>query len=492
VSALPNIAAPLSPRASDIIPALHLSSLAGKTAATLCIIGDSTSTYWHNGADFRDRSQTLWGALTNAFARQNPGIAWNFQNPVAPEDDPGRGNYGIGATSWNHPPLAGEAIGVTLPGWFTDKSRSWLSYVEAARPDVLVLNFGVNTPNLGTVTAPGSSNFSHYIDKLLLAIDGWAKVPNVIFATNKVPNGNVTNPPPGTSLLPAAHYLAAASLVRSFARSAGNGFAGRYVSPNLKHFGLIDINRRYCALVLGRDVDTQYLRAQEAARVNGVALGETPVAIGTTTDGDFSLALNFPGQGADVLSTRLADTGGGTGQIKFGFSAYVGNLLALRFTGSSFNFAYTTVYNSAPQTVTLPGGPITLPPGDLTLKLTFKNELLLLSVNNTAYPPLAVPRAICGGRVTIQTAGTPLVSPVMNVLDFYEGIAVATPIALSEDTHWGAYGNNAVVYNGPFGGNGYNHSGAIGTAVIDDAVVQALPLAAPAAAAVGTPFIDWH
>lgn len=469
-------------RSSDIIPALHLGNLAGKRSASLCIIGDSTSADGSGMAQSIDSSQIIWSALKTEFARQNPQISWNFQHIGQIPNDPGRGNYGIGGTWFGGFLQVGAELNPNnRPAWFADLSMTWLAYVKAARPDVLVICTGINLAELGTAKAHHTGNIMHQVKRVMLDIAGWENVPNIIFITNKIAHSTVISQP-----VYLEYQKAVAAAIRSFCRSSGNGIinASGITAAPLQQFGLIDIGRHFCSRVIGYDHDCQYMAKLPSATARGVRLGTVPVEIGTTYDDDFAMTLVFPGQGGTAMSGQLV--GSGIGQLLITLGAYLGNILALNFAGEYFNLAYFVIANDDAG-LSLRNGPIILPSGDLTVHISCKSEHIVVFINGNVVFDELVPRFICKGTVTIATKAEPVVAPTMHVSSFLSGYAVKSPIAISEDAFWGAYGATEMRFDGPYGGNNFLHSSSIGM-VLDYEIIGGSNFAAPYPAPVSVKF----
>jgi len=465
------LGAPLLWAGNDIIPEIHLSNLYGNSSPVLAMIGDSTGTPGDamgnpNGVD---PSQVLWAAVKNALRRQNPQATWNFDTA----NNVDAGNFCIGGTSWSHVLETGSALaagGVALPSWFTNTALTWLATVQASNPDILIFDMGINFADQGfTATVPAGSNALVELQLILAGIATWAKVPNILFITNKVINRNITSGSGNFAPTPIEAYRGVAGAIRTFCKSSGALFTSGWPA-NMQQFGLIDCNRSYHAKVWGIDVANQYLKAQPPSVVNGLSLTSTAFQFGTTTDGDFAFTLVFS-------ATASALNSAGAGTIDFNFNGWSTQKLRLIIgtTGTvAPRYSPTVVIGSN----AIQGATVT-PSGNLTVTVAFRGEHLQVYIGSTLSLDAKAPRFVNGGPVTILSVSAPTSAITFNVTEFYEGFGTKTPIAFTDDYAWGGYGNSAATFGGACGGNGENHPPSHLVAAIDYQVLESSNLKAP-------------
>jgi hypothetical protein len=460
------LASPALLEANSIIPRLHLSNLSGNASPVLALISDSLGLPGNalGSCNQLTPSQCLWAALKDGFRRQNPQAVFNFDSA-----GPDSGNFAIGGAGWQHVLKEGEVANMKLPPWFTRPGDTWLSHAEALAPDILVFNLGINHSNAG-FSPGGGNNALFHVTRVLANIAAWPKIPNILFITNKVINRAILAAPGSFNPGPHEAYKGVAAALRTLARSHG-GFFTAGLPPILQRFGLIDAGRHYAAQVLGKDVANQYFMSLPSA-AKALAVVQSPVQLGTTTDGDFAFIIQLPKQGGG----ELYDTG--IKHIRIQLGPWAGQTLTLRFHDSAggFSIRYSPVDATSPHA--LVGPKITLPPGDFRLSVECRQERMTILVNNEPYIAACVPRLISGGAITLCSVESPVLPPRLNVVAFYEGHALPCPQAMTEDAYYGYYGVSTIKTGGPFGGNAGNHPASPGTALVDYAVISASNLAA--------------
>jgi len=202
--------------ASGIQPHRHFRRASLTDTPTVLIIGDSIATEDPQAADEAD---TMWGQIQARFIEQNPDIEFNFVNRA------------IGGATWTNLSTAVTlaASGLAYPQWGGIGAENWLFYAEYEQPDVVILALGMNDRQ-NFVTA----QFRAAVNTIL----GWAKVPDIVFITNMVPNRNGVN-----TTISGVDAENGRSFVAGFVRSWAiyNGFA------------VIDLHRDQVRAVLGRD-----------------------------------------------------------------------------------------------------------------------------------------------------------------------------------------------------------------------------------------------
>jgi hypothetical protein len=415
-------------RATPSAPAqtLNASSLrryASTETPVVVIIGDSTSTEL---ADSVHPIETLWGQITRALRRANPSKVHTFHN------------RGIGATNFNNINQTGDDIPATLPPWFTDTSQTWLSYVEALNPDVLFICSGINTSDAAQI---------QYIRTTLETLAGWARVPDIVFVTNKLLNPDATS---GQVAL-RNDQVAQAAGVRHIVRSQAAGFGVQ----GLPRLGLLDFGRYFCQAFEGFDPCYQGL-ASLSQTFSGITTFpyELPEC-----DGDFDVEISFPGQlstdlltGSNLLFISLADFfQGDTPWHRVRIGAGVGN----NNTQIICENATVTGITAAAAT-------------PLTVRVLARDERIVVVVNGTTTYDGPVPRYQHVFRPQISFSSPPPNGTTMTVTAFRAGRRRLTSPFLMADQVWGLPGGD---------GNEINHPSSSGVAALDGVVLDAQDLA---------------
>ena len=464
---------PVAETAGDLNPPRHLSNLIGKTSAVICIIGDSTATAGPDQvgavggavtANGVDPSQMLWAGLCDKLRTDNPQISsWTFLN------------FAIGGTNENAPVLPGSALGVPLPDWFTDQSRIWLSYVQAAQPDVLFYLFGTNASGAGT--PPAGAGSSTFITNNLAAIDAWSYVPNVVIVTSK------TSTPADTTAGPddpnSSSHLGQAAFHRYFARSRAAGYTA-FPRCQAKGFGLVDLGRYAAARLYGYDPAVQYMRAVPSAIVAGKPLvfGDTGAAnagtIGKSTHGDFRLTFVLRGQGGTILS------GYGFAAIRVGMSNFDGNyvritvepgglgILRARYTVDGATAAPPMQSGTLVPTTTGQDVVITVSASGPHIR-TWINGVLSLDILGARF----VTPVYGGCPINVNASSAPVGAPTFDVTEFFEGIGAPALITTDYDSAFGTHLVGSGNTPGFQGGNSINHQTSL-SAAYDRRVIDAL------------------
>lgn len=230
-----------------MITARQLKRLNSKPNPTVVLLGDSLSTYF---AQALGRSDMLADNLRASIERQiGPVVFW----------DRGIGGMTIGGLMAPIP----AASSVT---WNVIPSKTWISYAQDLQPDLVVLAFGMN--DSGTIS-------HNRIQAVVDAMKGWAKVPDIVFATNLVPSlrdGPLQEGPSGQT---GRH--AAAGWIRSYA-----GFNG---------FGVLDFHRENCKARDGFDPCSSVLADGET--VDAECVGAVNICAGTRPVRDFKARLKL-------------------------------------------------------------------------------------------------------------------------------------------------------------------------------------------------------
>lgn len=439
---------------ADISPTLHLTALAGGGTRVVDVIGDSTTvTGTLNNAV--DDSQQINTALKLAFKRANPGLnlIWN--------------NRAIGGTLWNHPAMTGNALQASLGvsniqqnyPWFTNLANTWLSYVIADAPDVLIVNFGTNGPLAGSNTL---------MMDFLGTISAMAKVPNVIMLTPRV-NYNPASPSNMNA------YHACIAMIRTLCRSNGAG-AKPVKFPNIPYLGLIDLGRNYIAATEGFDQAIQYMEAvPNSAQSNVLLVNNTPIPIGTTAHGDFAYQLVFPNGGNNNLRNW------GLAKLFCYCGDSSANYIVFTFAASG---VWNTQYQSTGAAYDLVNGTNFAPPaGDVTVVVSCRGERITVDINGFRALEISQARYYDNFAVTVSPQGALGTNTFMNVSWFYQGIGTPLSPRITPPDYFGSVG-------GPWGGSGLNHPSSKGDA-IDWGVVDQLNFAAPPVPQI-IPTVDPH
>ncbi len=418
------------PPPNGVVPPLQLNQAIAKAKAgrtvQVCIAGDSTSSTatigTPNGVHLTDG---LWYALMRAFADQNPGVRFAFQNFAIPGTTMGQFTN---ASAHDRAVAAGAT-------WYADGARKWYQYFGLHTPcDVAILNWGVND----------GWNVGPDLVKVTIAATQANGTPGVIWMT-----GGVANPAIDRSPADQDGFIAVPSLLRAMAALGSAGFT-TVPAGYPATIGLIDVGRFFQMAVLGRDygdqtaVDVTASLPSRTATITpsaGYALPET--------DGDFDLLATFPG--------ALA--------VPKGIFFTIGS-----FDGSRYNdpVVYVTpdgrggayVNYSAGSTVRF--GPVRVPAAgrDLAVEIAVKQDFLTVVVNGSAVQRTVIkPTAPFTPRITVDD-GNP--GQAVVVTRFVKGVARrCAPILDAQQ----AYGPGAT------GGNGINHPASDGWNAIWGAVI---------------------
>ncbi len=427
-------------RRAGIRPKLHLTKLSAAAAPKVCIIGNSTGTDGaQNPAAVRDY---LWGYIIRRMKEDNPSKASGFAFT----------NYAIGGTTFGNLQLTGTqliGLGITLPSWFVTVGNTWLSYVTALQPDVLIFDFGINdsyTLTNGTIRTT------------LNTINGYTKVPDLIFCTSK--GANPAAGAPYSNANYQAGYLSAAGVLRA-AASCGS-FDSSLV--NIPPIGMIDIGRAFQQQVNGVDPVEQPYTQTIVTPVTGITT--FPYTF-PQCDGDFDMSITFTGQVAAMQTAgtafNLVVASAGSGiPTGFGDSSNF-----LNVTCSGANQLYVGYYPGAGFPVIITNGN-NLGGSNLTIRVTCKQDYLYVQTiaSSTATNFDGVyPRAVGPMCPYLQISNPPAGGATMTIDYFRAGAMATTQPSL---TALQAYG----VLNGPNGGNGINHDGSIGLNAIDYEVLD--------------------
>lgn len=464
---------------SDIIPAKHMSNLIGKTSATVIIIGDSTATggplpsntaggtVTANGVD---PSTMLWAQITDKIRQDNPQITnWTFLN------------YAIGGSAENGPLLTGTDLGVdqTIYPWFTDLSHTWISYVDAAQPDILLYLFGTNASASGTGIS--GINASSYFTANMEEIDGWTKVPNVIIITNKTSTPSDTTP--GTDDLNSSNHLGQAAFHRLIAQTNAAGYT-TFDNVKAKGFGLIDLGRYAAMRLWGYDPASQYLEAAPQyittgkAIINATTNGVNASTVGYSIRGDYRLTFVLRGQGGATLGGYA-----GTALRVSASPNFLANYVRLNIdSGGTITpcyiidgaiFGSPTVCGDATATTISQDVGITVSAAGPHIRVWINGTLALDTVQARFITP-----TYGGAPINVNFAVAPTGSPTMDITEFYQGVGAPVAVGNNYASGFGTASSGNAAVAGFRGGNNINHSASFSEAY-DRQVIQALNFAAP-------------
>jgi hypothetical protein len=282
---------PLSvPFERGIRSAQHLPLVNAGSALTVVIVGDSRATPLSDQIVATDYfSQQVKRKLLREF----PTKTFTYYE---------RAIVGAG---WSHLDAASLAsTGLTLPSWATPSTNSWLSFVSALAPDLIVFELGANTG------VPGTEMAAFY--SVMGKVAAFTKVPDRIFSTSEAPSfttGGLT----GVAMREARHQQA--SMLR--------GYCLR------NNFGFIDKNR--WASILRDGIDPlRSVFVQPTAQINFNS-GGLPWTTPYTTH-DMSIIFQLAGVPASQLRS------GSAGAFKIGIGSLSDNTFEIWKDAGTGNF----------------------------------------------------------------------------------------------------------------------------------------------------------
>jgi hypothetical protein len=237
----------------DINPSRDLKQFSRALNPVVTIVGDSTGV----GGNARTLMDFLTPRLQEALEKANRGRTISFVN------------RSIAGTSWVEA-AAANLNGFTVPSWYTSTANPWLNtYVQPLAPDLLIWNFGTNTP--------GETRYFR-IAAAVAIVNAWAKVPSQIFCTN---NPRAIGGPADAGLT-----LATTLSIRDIAAANIRNFAR--ITPG----GLLDIHRMGVMCRDGYDpCDNRIL----ASTVNNLAVANGPYTLPETVDFDLVFTIDNTG-----------------------------------------------------------------------------------------------------------------------------------------------------------------------------------------------------
>lgn len=242
--------------------AAQLPRLNAATAPVVVLAGDSISTFFANSNEITQCMLTT--ELEAAIRNQAGSKAISFHN----RSIGGQGYAGLDGT----PVLA------TYPVWYTDTGATWLSYLQALNPDVVVVALGMNVA--GDVLTRMAS--------IRTKIKAWTKAPDIVWSTNLVPSPSTASPSWNTIADQEAR-IAQASATRHFALFHGDG--------------LLDFNRQQMVTERAYDPRTNIIRRDGTAPV--VNAGGNATAGANFTNFAWTLTLDQAAWGTTGYASQV-------------------------------------------------------------------------------------------------------------------------------------------------------------------------------------------
>lgn len=423
---------PPHPARLGVIASMHLRarfapSVLASTAnlpCTVSVIGDS---HWtpHPGPNSISVSETIWETFKRHVRRSNPGAVFSFQS------------FAIGGSllaQANPSNTTTHGIPLSFPSWYTDHSKTWLSYLKSSGnfggpPDLMVIGLGFN--DQGTFEP---SDMKGVLDEIAT----WDPVPDIVWAT---PFQISIGPGGGGFADPLLQEVTRriASYIRTFvySKNAGVPLNG---NPSI---GLIDINRYYAECRDAQDYGAQYLQKVVEAPITGIAA--FPYNLPASCDGDFDLQFTVPGGGTAFGNGTLSV------EVFAGNNPGGSSLSVVQVGGTAGKFLYSVFAGNA--TFGINGASAgDAGTGDVVIQLNCKAENLLLVVNGETLFDGPVPRFIATFIPLINIVGTGTIN-----LDYYNaGIATPCIRSLRDIEGVGPY-DGSPFDTGIYGGNGFNH-----------------------------------
>jgi len=424
---------------SGVKPKLHLSAFAtGVTGGSpvVAMIGDSVSV----GPDttMPMTAKTDPASLANPIAPSE--LLWVLLKRKIRADNPGKNisfkNFAVAGQGWTN--LAGVATG-SFPSWYSPTSSNWLSFVQTAAPDLLIIALGAND---------GAGLTATIVKNALTVINGWAKVPSIIIVANwhaSLAGGVV-------SQVNWNAQFANASFLRTLCSS--NGAVSLMGLSNLPPLGLIDLGRYQQLLEDGTDLAVQSL-SQVLANVS-VPAGDNYSL--PATQGDLYLDVTWPGAAGVFNFPGMTLTAGNANNYW--------NIFGSGGTGVGCQITYS---GGAPVTSTRSSGAVTDSSKDIRLQLMNKNDLWLGKCNGTYFVDELLPRFF-------GASYQPLIAPYSHSANPYviNAYCIGTPrVSLGGIGDLATVGGIANASSPTDGGNGNNHPGSIGLAALHAAIIEA-------------------
>lgn len=413
--------APQFQPSTDINPARHLRNLARTAAPVVVMMGDSIAS---EGPDAQASTVSMWSVIKERMQDQNPDKAFTFYNRA------------IGGQTW----LNANSTPSAFPSWYTVPANSWLSYVQTLAPDVLFLAFGMNDAN-------GFN--SGGLTGALATINGWAKVPDIIFVTNPVPALSALYPDgSGTGFVAQVFQEGrdyVAGYERTYARQRG--------------YGLLDINRMFVASRDGYDTQSGILKLIETV----AATAYTAVAAAK----DFAFACVCTG----------IWTEGRVLKIKCGLGAND----AIFITKTGGNFVVSGFTDAVGTYKTVATG-VTIPATPFYFEVSVFGDIARVLIDSTTTGYNGLGKTVIAEFQTIRYGG--IHSPLMewqatpgsgpfSSITYLAGYGDQKYKQTATDSDIFSTSDNTSAMKTPYGGNGINHYSARGVEMIVRPVVEA-------------------
>lgn len=425
----------VAPVGGGIVPMFHFRQAATVSNPKIVIMGDSISTPAPSYT--ADQTDSMWGQIKRAFTEANPHLTPTFVNMA------------WGTRTWTNPlqTVASQiAGGAPVPGFaYGDGSGTWLSYVQAQAPDILILAFGMNDrQNFVAAQARGVIN----------NIRTWTKVPDLMMVTPMVPNRLSSN----TDI------------------SSEDAQQGRYYNAHwtrswalYNRVALLDLNRQYARVVHGIDPRNTFLTLDGPASSQAL-----PYTFPNAVDQDFGLEITGPG--AIINDGLIVKTSyeGFNSRSDLRISALSGNVL-VRFTtihdGSGVPVEPISINTGVP-----------VPTATFTLTAFIKDcwARIILDGETLYDGPIVRHGGSFVPRLTFGTAASHTAT-----IRTWTGRYYRNAPALSDDLMWGWSGAN----NETIGGNDLNHPTSRGAAYVYRHLIDAEDWTIPSLSMGNTPYV---
>lgn len=417
---------------AGINPGKHLAVFTASSSKKVAFVGDSIGTRTANNV-------TGTGAISeevfNKFTRAYPGATMSFFN------------FSIPTMGWSNLASASAVPVGVQPSWY-NASQSWIAQVLAFNPDVIVFELGTNA---GTTTVELPAVYS-----VMSQIEAWASsnsrsVPDRIICTPFMPS--LQNPSWNTAFAQDTREQFA-SFLRGYALRRG--------------FGLIDTGRMAMMMRDGYDP------LRENLKVVQTGFGMTTPYTFPTATRDYYLDFQMNSSTVAVLSASVS--------LNFQIGSYAGQSILLNKLGSG-NFGISlAIPGASPNPLNAVDTGIAVPSG-VTLYLEFYVKGNFASIRYSSGT------AINAGQGALMWSGyverlcslwTPLIYFSNNLVTsmFTSALAVSEGAlimpTLTDVELYGDYQSTNTTY----GGSGDVHPGAIGTARLYGAMLDAERLAA--------------
>jgi hypothetical protein len=152
-----------------IRPSQHLANFNAAANPVVVIVGDSRTTI----ADQIVATDYFSKAILKKLRRECSNKNFTFYE------------RGIGGAGWSHVDAASLAsTGLSLPSWASPSSNSWLSFVQALNPDLIIWELGANT---GTPATEFTAFYS-VMTKMATMMSTLGKSIDMIFSTSEKPS----------------------------------------------------------------------------------------------------------------------------------------------------------------------------------------------------------------------------------------------------------------------------------------------------------------